>query len=260
MFLRLASSQPSIQPEVVFRIIGWPITATCLLGWLIIVLLIILVLAVRRLKLRPNRAQTVLEMFCGLIFGLISQLTGSATKAKKILPLFGSLFVFILLSNYIGYIPGIGSITWDGRAIFRTPTNDFNTTVGLALVTLIYIQIASIRQIGLLSHLGKYFQFAGIWRGFRQGIAKGFMGILDFAIGLMDVISEFARIISLSLRLFGNIFAGEVMTAIIMGAFAWLLPSTWMAMGLLSGLVQAVVFTSLVSVYYTLAVDEPAAD
>ncbi len=260
MFFRLASSQPSIQPEVVFRIAGWPITSTCLLGWLIIILLIGLVLAVRRLKLRPNRAQTVLEMFYGLIFGLISQLTGSAAKAKKILPLFGSLFVFILLSNYIGYIPGLGSITWSGQSIFRTPTNDFNTTVGLALAVIVYIQLASIRCIGLLPHIGKYIQISKVYRSFRKGLGAGFMSLVDFAIGFLDIISEFARIISLSLRLFGNIFAGEVLTVIIMGACAWLLPSTWMAMGLLSGLVQAVVFTSLVSVYYTLAVDEPAAD
>lgn len=259
MFFRLASSQPTIEPEVIFRIAGWPISTTCLLSWFILGLLVVLAILVRRLSLRPNKSQTVIEMIYGLILALITQLTGSANKAKKIFPLFGSLFVFILVSNYVGFIPGLSSITWDGSPIFRTPTNDFNTTVALALSMIVYIQVASIRQIGLLSHIGKYIQIANVWKGFRRSLADGFMSLIDFAIGLMDIISECARVISLSLRLFGNVFAGEVLTVIIMGAFAWLLPSTWMAMGLLSGLVQAVVFTSLISVYYTLAVDEPAA-
>ncbi len=259
MFLRLVSEQPSIQPEVVFSLFGWPISMTCLLSWLIMLVLVVLVMAVRRLSLRPSKKQVFLEMFYGLILGLITQLTGSAAKAKKILPLFGSLFIFILLANYIGYIPGISALTWNGQALFRTPTNDFNMTVVLAILVLLYIQLASIKQMGLWAHVGKYIKIVDVWRGFRQGLVAGLMSLVDFAIGLMDIISEIARVISLSLRLFGNIFAGEVMTIIIMGAFAWLLPSTWMAMGLLSGLVQAVVFTSLSSVYYTLAVEEPAA-
>lgn len=256
MFLRISGTQSSIQPEAVFQPFGWPISGTCLLSWLIIGLLITLILATRHLKLRPNRQQTLLEMIYGLIFGLIAQLIGSDQKAKRVFPLFGSLFVFILISNYIAYIPGISSLSWNGQALFRTPTNDFNTTFGLALLSLFYIQWSSIRQFGLFSHIGKYIKLAGIWRGFRQSLSAGLMGIMEFAIGLMDIVSECARAVSLSLRLFGNVFAGEVLTIIIMGAFAWLLPSTWMAMGLLSGLVQAVVFTSLVSVYYTLAVSE----
>ncbi|HNW55628.1 MAG TPA: FoF1 ATP synthase subunit a [bacterium] len=260
MFFRLISEQPSIQPEVIFRPFGWPISVACLLSWLIILILIALVISVRQLKLRPGKKQVSLEMFYGLILGLITQLTGSTAKAKKILPLFGSLFIFILLSNYIGYIPGLGSLTWNGIAIFRTPTNDFNMTIVLALFVILYIQLASIKQIGFFPHIGKYVQIKGVWQGFRKGLMAGFISLIDFAVGLMDIISEFARVISLSLRLFGNIFAGEVLTAIIISAFAWLLPSTWMAMGLLSGLVQAVVFTSLSSVYYALAVEEPAAN
>jgi F-type H+-transporting ATPase subunit a len=102
--------------------------------------------------------------------------------------------------------------------------------------------------------LGKFFKFKEVFLGFKKGFMEGFMAVIDFGIGLLDIVGELAKDVSLSLRLFGNMYAGEVLATLILGAFAFVLPLTWTTMSLLSGTVQALVFGSLVTAYYMLAI------
>ena len=185
--------------------------------------------------------------------GLINNLTGNVKYTEKLLPLIGGLFVFIGLSNLIGLIPGIGAITYNGMSIFRTPTNDFNTTFSLALGMILLIQLISLRDWGFFGHLGKYIKLKEVYLGFKKGIGAGFMSLIDVFIGITDIISEIARVISLSLRLFGNMYAGDFLTVILFGAFAYGLPSLWLAMNLLVAVVQAMIFGSLTTIYYVMA-------
>jgi len=120
----------------------------------------------------------------------------------------------------------------------------------------IIVQAASIKKWGLLKHLSNYFKFHEIINGFRNGFTAGLMGIVHFLIGLLDIISEFARIVSLSMRLFGNMFAGEMLAVILLGFLAYILPVGWMFMNIFTGFVQAMVFGSLTAAYYSLAVKE----
>lgn len=255
-FLQIQREVSGIQPEVIFRPFGYPISnTTLLLLFLALTLFLFSFFGIRKFKLRPSKIQSMVEVVYEGILGLISQITGSRRMSQKILPLIGALLIFIGLSNLITLIvPGLTSITYDGVSIFRTPTSDFNTTFALALGAIILTHVVSIIDWGFFGHVGKFLKFKEIYLGFKKSPGAGVMAIVDFFIGLLDVIGEFAKIIALSLRLFGNMYAGEVLMAIIFGGLAYALPSLWMTMSLLSAVVQAIVFGSLVTAYYALAV------
>ncbi len=252
---RLSREISGVNPETVFTIGGFKIANSTMLSFLILVLFTILaVFFIRKFKEKGGKFQYVVEMIYEGMLGLVGQITGSRKHAKIVFPLIGALIFYILTSNLIGIIPGLTSITYNGNAVFRSPTSDFNTTFGLALGCVILLQFISIKDFGLFGHLGKYFKFKEIIVGFKNGIGAGLMAIIDFAIGLLDIVGELARVVSLSLRLFGNMYAGEVLATLILGALAYVVPIAWTAMSTLSGVIQSVVFGSLVASYYILSV------
>lgn len=255
-FLQIERSITGIQPEIIFRIYGFPFSNTTLLLILLATFLFIVsYFGVSSFKSIPTKIQALVEMLYEGIVSLITQITGSIKLSTQILPLIGALLVFIGLSNLIGLlVPGLTSITYEGISIFRTPTADFNTTFSLAVACILLTHLVSIRDWGFLGHLGKFLQFKEVYLGFKKSPKEGGMAIVGFFIGLLDVVGEFAKVVALSLRLFGNMYAGEVLMLVIFGGLAYILPSLWVAMSLLSAVVQAVVFSLLVAAYYTLAV------
>ena len=255
-FLQVKRPILGIDPEPVFSILGFPITNTTLLILLIALLFVAFyVFSVRKYKMRPRSIQSIAEMTYEGIVDLINQITGSKKVTKLLLPLVGAMLVYIGLANLITVlVPGLSSITYDGVALFRTPTSDFNTTLGLAVGAIILTHIVSIRDWGIMGHLGKFLQFKQVFQGFKKSAGDGGVALVGFFVGLLDIIGEFAKIVSLSLRLFGNMYAGEVLMLVIFGGLAYLLPSLWLAMSLLMGVVQALVFGLLVAAYYMLAI------
>ncbi len=256
--IQVVAEKPNISPEIISNIGNFPVSNSLIMTWLIILILAaICYFTSKKLKLKPGAGQNVIEILYNGINGLVDQLTGDKRYSKKLFYLIAPLFIFIGLSNILGIIvPFLSSITYRGMSVFRTPTTDFNVTFSLALAMILLIQWASIRKWGLFSHFFKYFQFHEIINGFKKSVSAGFVGIINFLIGLLDIISEFARVISLSVRLFGNIFAGETLAIIILGFLAYVLPSIWMLMNLFTGIIQAMVFGSLTTAYYMLAVKE----
>ena len=117
--------------------------------------------------------------------------------AKPFIPLFAGFFLFILFSNWSGLIPGVGRVLW-----FRAPTSDVNVTIGLALVAFLFFQYQGFKHLGL-GYLGKFFPFGE----FRKGIGAG---IIALFVGLVELLLEFVKPVTLSMRLFGNIYGGEV--------------------------------------------------
>jgi F-type H+-transporting ATPase subunit a len=258
MFFQVSGENPTVQPEILFNIINFPVTNSMLTALLVSIILIIFIFFVRqnyKFAGLTNKIQTLAEIAVDSFINLLSQITGNRERAKELLPLIGSLFLFLGISNMITLIPFFSSIFYQGVALFRTPSNDFNLTFSLALSMVLLTNFASLQKFGVFGHLGKFFKFKGIFLGFKQGIGPGVMAIVDFLIGLLDIISEFAKIISLSLRLFGNMYAGDVLLVILYGAFALAVPNLWVAMCLLSAVLQALVFGSLTAAYYTLAVE-----
>lgn len=244
-----------VGPEVITTIGGIPIANSFLLILIIILLFAIFgYYAVRRFKLVPTGMQNVVEMLYESMLNLTSQITVSRKLSERVFPLIGALFVYIGVANVIGLIPGVTSFTYNEVPIFRTPTSDFNTTFGLALAMMILIQIESIRDYGFFGYIGRFIRIKELIVGFKKGVKDGALALVDFFIGLLDIIAEAAKVISLSFRLFGNMFAGEVLAILILGALAYLLPSLWLSLNLLFAVVQAIVFGALVAAYYTLAV------
>ncbi len=256
-FIQISRDVTPISPEVLGELFGFPITNSFALTILIVCLIALMALfVVPRFTKRPKVFQSVLEMLYEAMVSLATQITSSKKLARDVIPLVIALFVFIGISNVIGLIPGISSVTWNGTGMFRSPTSDFNTTFGLALAVIILIQIDSIRVWGLWGYVGRFLKFKELWQGIRGGFKSAVMAIIEFGIGILDIFSEIAKVISLSFRLFGNMFAGEVLMVLILSAFAFFLPALWLSMSMLFAVVQAIVFGALVAAYYTLAMKE----
>jgi F-type H+-transporting ATPase subunit a len=257
-FLRITGEVPDVSPDVVFTILGWPISNSALQIFFILILVILFnFFVVRKFKVHPtSRVQHFAEWFYNTMVGFVKNITGSEQKARDIMPIVLSLFVFVGLANLINFIPGLTSITYNGVPIFRTPTSDFNTTFSMALALIIFIQIAAMKRTGLFAYIGRFLQFKQVAQGFKKGIGEGILAVIGFFVGLLDVIAEIAKTFSLSLRLFGNIYAGEVLLVVIFGALAFALPSLWMSLSLFFGIIQAIVFGALAAAYYASSVPD----
>lgn len=211
---------------------------------------------VSRAKLIPSRFQHLLEMFYEQVVSFIISLVGDEKVAKRIVPYVGAILLYLLVSNLLFMIPFLSAfyVTIGGEHVqlFRGNTTDFNTTFGMALAVIVILQIVGVREQGLLNYLGHFIKIKEVVNGFKKSIGAGFMSFMSFFVGLIEIISEIAKILSLSLRLFGNMFAHELLTVILLGAFSFVLPVIWMGFGLLVGVVQSIVFISLITVYYSM--------
>jgi len=255
-FVQIETAKPTINSETIFSLWNFPVTNSLFMAFLItIIIFAFSYLIYKKSTIVPGKWQIVFESLYESIYELLNKITGDNAITKKIFHLIASLFIFIGFSNLLGLIiPFLGSFTYKNMPIFRTPTTDFNVTVSLALSLVLLIQYESIKKWGALKYISNFIKVHEIINGFKKGLSAGIMGIINFLIGLLDIISEFAKVISLSMRLFGNMFAGETLAVILLSFFAYFLPATWMAMNIFVGFVQAMVFGSLTAAYYSLAV------
>lgn len=223
---------------------------------LITILLISLCVAVSRAKLIPGKFQSLIEVLYEKIADFITSIVGTKEKARVVIPYVGALMVYLLVANLLPMMPGISGfyviVNGEHVPLFRGATTDFNTTFGLAMAVVITMQIVGMKEQGVLGYLSHFIQIKQVVKGFRKGVGEGSVAIIGFLVGLIEIISELAKMLSLSLRLFGNLFAHEVLTVILLGAFAYGVPAIWMGMGVLVGVVQSIVFVALVTVYYSL--------
>ena len=254
-FLQISRPIDSIYSDTIFTIFGFKINNSTIFSIFILFLFVyICFFIIRKFKIMPSKVQIMIEIIYEFIEDFIFQITSSKRETKALLPFIGSLFLFIMFSNLLGSVPGLTNFTYDGKALMRIPTSDFSVTFSLALAAFIIIQIISIKDFGIIGYLGRFIKIKGLYIGFRKGIKGGIFSIVDFFIGFLDIIGEFAKIVSISLRLFGNMYAGIVLASVISGLMAYGLPSFLLAMGLLVGVVQAIVFSSLITIYYVFAV------
>lgn len=244
-----------IEPEIVFTIGEFGIANSTLMIVLIaIVFLIVGLVAVRKFKLVPvSPFQHYMEMIYESIVGLVEQIAGSRHHAEKIFPLIATILVYFAVANIIAIIPGLTDITYKGVALLRTPTSDFNTALGVSLAAVVVLNYISFREYGFLGYLNNFFNVKAVVGGFKKSFMDGFIGLVEFFVGILNIIGEVAKVVSLSFRLFGNVYAGQVLAIIIMGSIAYLLPVVWTVMSGFTGILQGMVFASLVAVYYTLA-------
>ena len=255
--LGIARPIPEPGSETIFMWGHFPVTNTFLLITFIFVLCIVFAAVfVRKFKVVPSRLQGMVEYFYESLASLSLSITGVEKRSKEIFPVMASLIVYITIANLIGLVPGLTSILFHGTPIFRSPMSDFNTTFGLAFAMVLMLQLVTIREWGFLGYLGRFFQFKKLYQGARGGFSEFFVAVIEFLVGIMDILSEIAKVVSLSFRLFGNVFAGEVILTLLVGAVAYVVPSLWMALSILFGVIQAIVFGALVGAYYTGAIKE----
>lgn len=252
--LQVKEELPSIFPHELFSFGPFTFSPATMMSLLAVFVFTYLAFKTNKFKLIPNYFQHVMEMLVLFVLDFIEKIVGDKKKARLILPYVGSVFLFILFSNLASLIPGLTSITFHGHHMFSASTADFNTTFSLALAAVVIIHIVGMTENGFFSHLSHFIKIKPIISGFRKSLGAGFLGIVEFFVGLIEIIGELAKVVSLSLRLFGNMFAHEVLMIILLGSLSIGVPAIWMGMGILVGVVQAIVFMALITVYYSLLV------
>lgn len=222
----------SFSPETIFNIGPFPVTNTILDTLIIDVLILYGAYALRKnFSTIPNSFQNIIEY---AVEGFDNLTISIAPKnAARIFPYLMTFFLFILLTNWSGLIPGFGTIGfYKGKELvpfLRAGTSDINLTLGLALVSAVATHAMSIQVLGIKEYLSRYFTFNPIY----------------LFVGLLELVGEVTKVVSLSFRLFGNIYAGEVVLSTISGMIAFIAPIPFYALEIIVGLVQALVFAML---------------
>lgn len=221
-----------------------PITNTLVTSWIVVAILIaIAFFAGRKVSLIPGRFQTALEGGFGFFYDYIENTLGSRELARRFFPLLATTFLFIWVANSLGLVPGIGSITYTGTegtsALFRGVNADLNMTLALTLIAVFVIEFSGIIALGFFKYFNKFFTL-------KSPVA--------FVVGLIEFVSELSRIVSFSFRLYGNIFAGKVLIAVVGFFVPYILPVPIMAFELFVSLVQAGIFTLLMLFFIKMAI------
>ncbi|MSU74445.1 ATP synthase F0 subunit A [Candidatus Kaiserbacteria bacterium] len=237
-----------LKAEQLGSVFGFPITNSLIMAWIVMALLIGFAYVFgRSLTLVPGKIQTGVEWAFEGALAYMAEVLESKVLARRFFPLIASLFLFIAVINEIEFFPGIGSIglihASEFLPILRAPTTDLNFTLALALIAFFTIEITGIAMLGFSKYVGKYVNLKSP---------------IGFVVGLIELISNLGRLVSFSFRLFGNIFAGEVMVLVAGYFLAYLLPAPLMGFEMFIGLVQALVFAMLTLFFIKLAIVEEA--
>jgi F-type H+-transporting ATPase subunit a len=237
-----------LSPYIVGDFFGVPVTATMLTTWLTMVVIVGLVfVATRRLALVPNKSQSVAELMVGGVYDYMSDVLESKALAKKYFPVVMTIFIFVLGLNWVGLLPGVTAFGIYDEHHHLVPflypaATDLNITLAFAIIAFFTIEIAGVITLGLFKYGGKFINFHSP---------------LGFVIGLIELISEIARLISFSFRLFGNIFAGKTLLVVVMFFVPYVLPVPLLAFEVFVGFIQAFIFSILTLFFIKLAVTEP---
>ncbi len=267
---------PPIAAEPIFHIGSFPVTNSLITAWVAVALFVVVGFLVKRSikhvpseaeggDHRPSKLQNFFEAVVEFMLGYVDQVTHDRARSRKFLPIVGSLFLFILVCNWMAQIPGVGSI-WrtielhghiENAPVFRPAAADLNLTLAMALLTVVASHVFGIITIGFFAHWNKFIALGTLVKSFKKGGINIFVGFIELMVGVIEFSAEIAKVLSLSLRLFGNIFAGEVLITVLYGLVAYFMPLPFMALELIVGLVQATVFAMLALVYLTILTEQP---
>lgn len=255
----------TLHAEEVFHWGGIGITNSVINTWVAVVVIILFSLVIKnKRKLVPRGLQNLFELILEKFVDLIQKSTGSRESAYKLLPLIFAFFVFILLNNWLGLLPGIGSIgkiiVEDGERIFipffRGGTADINTTVALAIVGIFASHVLGIMALGAWNYMNKFINIKALLEIPKKIMKEPTVIVvapINVVIGLIEIVGEIAKVASLSFRLFGNIYAGEVLLASMAAVLAFGAPIPFIFLEVLIGVIQAFVFSILVLSYFAMA-------
>ncbi|MCD6500755.1 F0F1 ATP synthase subunit A [bacterium] len=234
--------QISFHPEYVLKIGNFMISNTLVTTWVTMVILVIFAFfTTRKLKDVPKSKslQNIFETVTEILLKFIDSITRSRELTKELFSLIATFFIFILTANLLGLIPGfLGAfvIKEGGKdiALFRSTNSDLNSTLALAIISVVSIQYFGIKRLGLKRYLKRFFNFTNP---------------LKLIVGIFELISDLTKILSLSLRLFGNILAGEVLLLVMAFLVPYIIPLPFMILEVLVGFLQAFIFSALSLVF-----------
>lgn len=251
----------TIYAEEVFHLGFLTITNSMLSAWLLLFFVVFFVSIIKiKKKGAPAMVQNILELVSVSALDLADSVTGSRKKSMMFIPFIMPLFFFILLNNWFGLLPGIGSIGFMENnhfiPLFRGATADLNTTLALSITALFVTHLAGIVIAGVRAHTNKFLG-VNLILAIPKELKKGHFTVIivnpiKFFVGLIEFIGEISKTASLSLRLFGNILAGEILLATIMSIFAFALPIPFLMMEVFVGLIQALIFAILSLVFLSI--------
>ncbi len=256
-----------LSAEPLFFIGTYPFTNTLLLSLLAVgVIALAGFLLQKRYAEVPGAAQGVAEIAYEEFASLMDSVLGDRKKSEKYLPFVATIFIFILVSNWLGILPGVGSLGIEKKylssetvtgehvssealakedhhftPLLRAPASDLNFTLALAILTVVMVNVFGIAAIGAWKHISKFLNFSSP---------------INFFVGILEFISEIARMISFAFRLFGNVFAGEVLLVVIAFLVPFAAPVPFFFLEIFVGFIQAFVFAMLALVFIAIATVE----
>lgn len=258
-------TQSPLYAEPIGKIGGFTITNSLLSSWLAVLILVIFFIAIgRKVKKIPGTLQSIFEIILEEALKLADGVTGSRKKTEKFLPVTLAIFLFVLVNDWLGLLPGYGSIGFFQRAggqtafvpILRGGAADLNFTLALGLFSVVISNVLGIIMVGTWEHFNKFVNIkalASIPKEFKGDRSVLLVNPIKAFVGLVEIIGEIAKVASLSFRLFGNVFAGEVLLASMAALFAYFLPLPFIFLEIIVGIIQALIFAVLTLVYMTIA-------
>lgn len=261
------SHEVTLYAEPIIHFKYFTVTNALATSWVVVILIAILSLILNK-KIRevPSKLQNLFEIIIEGALSLFDQVTNSRALSLKIFPIAISAFFFILINNWLGISPfgGFGLLQDGAHGLSFIPflrggTSDLNTTIALSVIAVMGANIFGIISIGLWKTFNKYVNLkvlGGIFNKIRHEPTVIIVAPITFFVGLIEILGEFAKIASLSFRLFGNILAGEVLLASISALFAYVAPIPFFFLEILVGVVQALIFSILLVVYFTVAASD----
>ena len=244
----------SITPEIIMTIFGIPITNSLIASLITtIVLIVIAYFATKDVKKVPRGLQNLFEVVIEALFNMVDSVTGDKKQTYQFFPLVATIFIFIIISNWLGLLPGFGSVGFFETAkegmhgeehsvfvpLLRSANSDLNVTLALAMISVFATQIFGVAALGVFKYGKKFLNFSSP---------------IKFFVGLLELVGEIAKMISFSFRLFGNVFAGEVLLVVIIMLAPFIVPIPFFALELFVGFIQALVFAMLTLVFLKVAV------
>lgn len=257
--------EPTIYAERITHLGQLPITNSVITSWIGILVVLVFSLSIRlKLKKIPGKLQNFFEMILDGAFMLCDQVTNDRKLTQKIFPFVFTIFIFVLINDWLGLMPFIGSMGFnaveEGHEVFvplfRGGTADLNATLALALVSVLGANIFALFILGAWKTINKYVKLQELGQmffKFKKDPSVLFLTPISFFVGIIELVGEMAKMASLSFRLFGNIFAGEVLLSSMAAIFAFVMPTPFLFLEIFVGLIQALIFSLLTAVYLTIA-------
>ncbi len=248
---------PTLASETIGHIGSLELRNTLVMAWLAMAILILIAFLARRTgyKLIPGRFQAFLEIIVEGLFSFFDSIVQDSKQTKRFFGLVATIFLFLITGNWMGILPGVGSVTIEGVheghlvpiPVFRSMNADVNMTLAIAAISVVMTQIFGIAALGVAPYASKFF-------------VNPLRDPIGCFVGILELIAECAKVVSFTFRLFGNIFAGEVLLVVISFLVPYVAPLPFLGLEIFVGFIQAFVFALLTLVFLKMAVTAHTGD